>query len=89
MKDEETKEREAIEVFANLAHKQWSGWMKYLFSKGEKNSNGDFIIDAAFVQRWERQCSTQYDALSEPEKESDRIEAIRVIRTFHEQGGKL
>ena len=73
---------ELREELADLAHKQWSGWMEYLFSKGTKNEDGSFTITAWAVERWERQVNTDYKDLSESEKDSDRKEADKFIDVF-------
>lgn len=75
------KDREKL---ADLCHKQWSGWMKYLFSKCETlptlSLNGDIIVIPTWaVERWKRQINTPYKDLSEEEKNSDRKEADKFI----------
>jgi hypothetical protein len=79
------------EALADLAHEQWSGWMKYLFSKGYfRNMELDgttqcvWIMPSAFRERWERQMNTDYEQLPEEEKDSDRAEADRVIKVVRE-----
>lgn len=78
----ETKTREAL---AEFCHNQWSNWMKYLFSKSIVDvgqfdkETGAIIIPREFVERWQRQMSTNYEDLSEPEKDSDRKEADKLI----------
>jgi hypothetical protein len=67
------------EKLAALAHDQWSGWMKHLFGKCQINPNGTATIPKWAVDRWMRQMNTDYDALSEPEKDSDRQEADRYL----------
>lgn len=67
------------EALAALSHEQWSGWMKYLFSKCTFNDDGTAIIPARAVERWQRQMTTSYTELSEEEKNSDRIEANKVL----------
>jgi hypothetical protein len=68
-----------IEDLAELAHEQWSGWMEYLFEKGEFNPDGTFTIPKWAVDRWTRQMNTQYEDLPEEEKESDRVEARKML----------
>ena len=68
------------EQVADLCHKQWSGWMRYLFSRGEFDEHGRFIIPKSLVERWTRQMNTDYNELSEPEKESDRNEADKFLQ---------
>ena len=67
------------EELAGLIHEQWSGWMEYLFSKGDFNDDGTWTMPAWAVDRWRRQMVTPYEDLSEDEKDSDRIEADRVL----------
>jgi len=69
-----------FEEIAEQAHISWSGWMKYLFDKSEKNSDGTVTIPKWAVDRWERQLATDYKELSEGEKESDRNEAHPYMR---------
>jgi hypothetical protein len=72
------------EELADLCHKQWSGWMEYLFSKCvpcEVNEKC-IIIPAWAVERWKRQIATPYSELSEEEKNQDRQEADRFLKIF-------
>ena len=69
------------EILAALAHRQWSGWMEYLFSKCivADDGSGNLIIPSGYVQALERQIQTKYAQLTEAEKELDRKEADRVL----------
>jgi hypothetical protein len=69
----------AIEVLAEVEHKRWSRWMKYLFGVSKLNDDGSVTIPMAFVKRWTRQMNTDYKNLTEEEKESDRKEVDRTI----------
>ena len=71
------------EKLAALAHQQWSGWMEYLFEKSTRNEDGTVTIPKWAVDRWVRQIRTSYRDLSESEKDSDRVEADRVIEVFN------
>lgn len=71
-------EKEMVEALAALAHEQWSGWMRYLFSNVVVSNKG--AID--YRSRWQRQIKQSYLELSEEEKESDRQEARRMIEVF-------
>lgn len=73
-------EREAL---ARYAHDAWSGWMIYLFSKCEKLPDGRMIIPRWDVDRWQRQMTTKYEHLPEPEKDSDREEADRMLEALN------
>ena len=68
------------EKLAGYAHRAWSGWMKYLFSKGKFNIDGTWTMPKWAVDRWARQSETPYSKLPESEKKSDRGEADRMIR---------
>lgn len=68
-----------IEALANLAHEQWSGWMEYLFEKSTKNTDGTVTIPKWAVDRWKKQMTTPYAELTEEEKESDRVEARKML----------
>jgi hypothetical protein len=71
---------DVIEELADYAHSAWSGWMDYLFGKSKFNADGSVTIPTELVERWERQVATPYAWLSEPEKESDRIEAVKMLQ---------
>ena len=71
--------KETKEELTKFAHKQWSGWMEYLFSKGKFNADGTWTMPAWAVDRWSRQMQTQYDDLPLNEKESDKEEAERML----------
>lgn len=72
------------EKLAQLAHSQWSGWIKYMFGKCSCHSrlDGIRIIPEWAVDRWLRQSITPYCDLSEEEKESDRKEADKFLALF-------
>ncbi len=80
------------EKLAKLAHKQWSGWMKYIFSKCSETCPEDgklfhencLIIPPWAVERWGRQANIPYKNLSEKEKDSDRAEADKFLVIFQE-----
>ena len=68
------------ERVADLCHEQWSGWMKYMFSKAALNDDGSWTMPVEFVQRWQRQMNTPYSELSKPEQDSDRNEAQKFLK---------
>ncbi len=73
------KALELREKLAELAHSQWSGWMKYLFGKCHKFSNGKMVIPKWAVERWSWQMIASYEELSKTEKDSDRTEADKFL----------
>lgn len=68
-----------IELGADLEHKRWASWQKYLHSLCIKNSDGSLTIPVERVNHWERQIATFYSELPEFEKEYDRIEVRKYI----------
>ena len=42
-------------------------------------SDGSLVIPADLVRRWARQMSTQYEQLSDEEKDSDREAVLRYL----------
>ncbi len=58
------------EKLANLEHEQWSHWTKYML---------DNLTDEN-IKRWRKQIDTNYDDLSEKEKDSDREWADKVLK---------
>ena len=76
------------EQLAALAHAQWSGWMVYLFGLSRSNGDGTITIPANVVARWQGQIATPYAELSEREKDSDRVEADRVLAIINQPDGK-
>lgn len=73
---------EMREKLADLCHKQWIGWMKYLFSIGRFNADGTWTMPQKFVARWHRQIETPYSELSKFEQDSDREEAGKFIEVM-------
>ena len=57
------------ERLAALEHEQWAHWTRHLLDH----------LTPENVERWRRQIDTPYDQLSEPEKDSDREWADRVL----------
>jgi len=82
LKKSELKEKQLEEEIADLCHKQWSNWMKYLFSKCYDFKLGLLIIPEEYVKGLKKQINTEYKDLSEEEKESNRIEARKFIKLF-------
>lgn len=70
---------ELRERLAEYAHSAWSGWMRYLFSKCYNTIDGRATIPIWAVDRWTRQSETEYAALPEEEKRSDRQEADKML----------
>ncbi len=82
MQSFDTEDREAL---AELCHRQWSGWMRYLFTKCEENEDGTVTIPKWAVEGWSRQMETEYSQLSEDEQLSDRIEADKFLALIEQR----
>ncbi len=65
-----SKDKELIEELAELEHKQWSHWTKYMLDNLTEDNKG----------KWNKQIVTNYKDLTEKEKESDREWAEKVLK---------
>jgi len=79
--DKDIRERLA-EYSHDLA---WSGWMKYMFSKGIFNPDGTWTMPQWAVERWSMQMNTLYAELPEATKKSDLDEADKIIGIFDKE----
>ena len=73
------------EELAEVAHSQWSGWMAYLFSKGEFNDDGTWTMPVWAVDRWTRQMRALFADLSAEEKDTDLKEADKFLKIFEKR----
>ena len=62
------------ERLAALEHEQWAHWTRYLLDH----------LTPENVEHWRKQIDTPYEDLSEPEKQSDRVWADRVLEIVGE-----
>jgi hypothetical protein len=70
-----SEQDELIEKLAALSHEQWAGWTRWMMDMwGAYHESGEL-----YRSRWKRQMLTPYAELSEAEKESDRIEARKML----------
>lgn len=65
------------EQLAAIEHERWSDWQKYVHGLCEKQDDGSLVIPADQVAKWGRQIATDYDDLTEDEKDSDREQVDR------------
>lgn len=75
------------EELSELSHKQWTGWMEYLFGKCKRNPSGHMEIPKWAIERWVRQIHTAYKDLPEEEKEEDRKEADKILAVINKEKG--
>lgn len=66
------------EKIAAFQHETWSEWMLYLFSVCQLNEDGSATIPRDKVERWKLRHTTDWDNLSEQEKEAQRKKADEV-----------
>lgn len=71
-----------VENLADVSHQIWSHWIKYQFSKCEKDKEGNLIIPKNLVERWETQANTDYEDLCENEKNSDKEQAKKILKAL-------
>ena len=69
-----------LEALADLEHKQWAHWTKYMLENllgyNENSAN-------QFARKCFNQINTPYSELTETEKESDREWARKTLETIH------
>jgi hypothetical protein len=68
-----------LERLAAIEHERWSHWQRYLHSKGIKQADGSLLLPKTLVEQWEHQIATDYDKLTDKEKESDREQVRKYL----------
>ena len=64
----ENRKKKIIEELSDLEHDQWAHWTEYMLDNN----------DAENHKRWRRQIATDYEDLTEEEKDGDREWAEKV-----------
>ncbi|MEY9242551.1 hypothetical protein [Bradyrhizobium elkanii] len=77
--DAENRLNGLMERLAAIEHERWSHWQRYMHGKAVKQPDGSLLIPKELVDRWEQQIATDYAALSEKEKESDRDQVRKYL----------
>jgi hypothetical protein len=67
------------EALADLAHQQWSGWMRHMLDKCHDDEEGNVVIPRGYALALARQMGTPYAELTEEEKDADRAEADKFL----------
>lgn len=70
-----------MEALADIEHQRWASWQQHVFNKCSV-INGNVVIPAWAVDRWQRQIATSYAELSEEEKEADRQEVRKYLKVI-------
>ena len=71
-----------IEFLSAKEHKRWTKWQRYLHSNCIKCEDGSLIIPKEKVERWERQINTDFEDLSEEEKQADRNQVYEILNNI-------
>ena len=67
-----------FEDLAAIEHERWADWQRYLHNQCNFNENrAHWYIPMNLFARWERQIETDYEDLTEKEKDSDRKQVRR------------
>ncbi len=84
MNQDEVEHRlaEITEDLADIEHKRWAHWQRYMHNEGERRQDGSLVIPADLVTQWDRQIATPYCELAEEEKESDREQVRKYLPTI-------
>jgi hypothetical protein len=75
----EEKLESILDTLAAIEHERWSHWQKFMHAQCESTTEGALLIPPSLVARWEKQASTDFEDLSEKEKESDRDQVRRYL----------
>ena len=65
-------DQKALEAVAAIEHDQWAHWTSYMLDN----------LTPENARRWDWQCVTPYNELSETEKDSDRKWAVKSITAY-------
>ena len=69
-----------LEQLAAIEHERWSHWQRYMQSKCiPHGGDGDLLIPAELVKRWNRLIATPYSELTDEEKENDREQVRKYL----------
>lgn len=71
-----------IDALAAIEHARWAHWQQYMHDRAERQTDGSLLLSSDLVRRWEKQIRTDYIALSEEEKESDREQVRKYLPTI-------
>jgi hypothetical protein len=83
MADDERSTPALRENLARWSHTMWARWMAYMFSRC-REEDGTYRINPGHAARWERQMTTDYHALPESEKASNRNLADEILAVLRQ-----
>lgn len=67
-------------ALSEVMHEIWSGWAKDVLDNCWVAPDGTHMISKDRVDRWKKQIGTEFQKLTEEEKELDRVEARKIVR---------
>lgn len=81
---EENVRSAQIERMAEHTHAVWARWIEYFLEVSIGNTNGSITVPAEYVNGWLDQMSSPFSALSEEDKEKDRVIAAEYLELMKE-----
>ena len=69
-------QNELFEQLAAVEHERWADWQRYCH-KVLRETCPSPELEKVLEERWDRQINTDYENLSEQEKDSDREQVMR------------
>ena len=66
-----------FEKLAAIEHERWADWQSYVHSKLQLREGDGCFLSMDDCRHWQRQIDTQYNGLSEEEKDADRAQVMR------------
>uniref|UniRef100_A0A6M3L091 Uncharacterized protein n=1 Tax=viral metagenome TaxID=1070528 RepID=A0A6M3L091_9ZZZZ len=78
MKKEKYPKNELFERLAAIEHKRWADWQSWCHKILREHCGSQALIEINQVlERWDKQINTNYEDLTEKEKDSDREQVMR------------
>jgi hypothetical protein len=68
-----------VDVLAAIEHERWCHWQRYMHDQAIKQADGSLILPAHLVARWETQIRTDFESLTDKEKDSDREQVHKYL----------
>ena len=71
----EDKKKELLEKLADIEHKRWADWQSWCHTVLREHCPSEKLEKV--LERWDKQIATNYNDLSEEDKEKDREQVMR------------
>lgn len=80
-------DEELVEQLADKEHASWTRWMAYVFQCAQCEFRADgttaLVLPTVQVNGWRRQVRTEYDDLTDKDKQYDRDEVAHILPIIH------